>query len=55
MINKFDYYLLVTVVNVSSKLISQLVGLVGRVFANGTGDWGSIQGCIIPKPLKNGT
>ena len=26
--------------------------LVGRVFANGPGDLGSIPGCIIPKTLK---
>ena len=25
---------------------------VGRVFANGPGDWGSILGCVIPKTLK---
>ena len=30
-----------------------LVGLVGRVFANGPGDWGSIPGRVIPKTLKN--
>ena len=28
------------------------IGLVGRVFANGPGDLGSIPGCIIPKTLK---
>ena len=27
-------------------------GLVGRVFANGTGDLGSILGRVIPKTLK---
>ena len=26
--------------------------LIGRVFANGPGDLGSIPGCIIPKILK---
>ena len=26
-----------------------LIGLVGRVFANGPGDLGSIPGCVIPK------
>ena len=26
--------------------------LVGRVFANGPGDWGSIPGRVIPKTLK---
>ena len=30
----------------------QLIGLVGRVFANGPGDLGSILGRIIPKTLK---
>ena len=29
-----------------------LIGLAGRVFANGPGDLGSIPGCIIPKTLK---
>ena len=28
------------------------IGLVGRVFANGSGDLGSIPGRIIPKTLK---
>ena len=31
---------------------NRLIGLVGRVFANGPGDLGSIPGCIIPKTLK---
>ena len=30
----------------------RLIGLVGRVFANGPGDLGSIPGRIIPKTLK---
>ena len=29
-----------------------LIGLVGRVFANGPGDLGSIPGRAIPKTLK---
>ena len=29
-----------------------LIGLVGRVFANGPGDLGSILGRVIPKTLK---
>ena len=29
-----------------------LIGLVGRVFANGLGDLGSIPDCVIPKTLK---
>ena len=28
------------------------IGLVGRVFANGPGDLGSIPGHVIPKALK---
>ena len=28
------------------------IGLVGRVFASGPGDLGSIPGCVIPKTLK---
>ena len=28
------------------------IGLVGRVFANGPGNLGSIPGCVIPKTLK---
>ena len=28
------------------------IGLVGRVFANGSGDLGSISGHVIPKTLK---
>ena len=34
----------------SSLLIS--IGLVGREFANGTGDLGLISGRVIPKTLK---
>ena len=30
----------------------RLIGLMGRVFANGPGDLGSIPGRIIPKTLK---
>ena len=30
-------------------------GLVGRVFANGLGERGSIQGQVIPKTQKNDT
>ena len=28
------------------------IGQVGRVFANGSGDRGSIPGCVLPKTLK---
>ncbi len=31
-----------------------LIGLVGRMFANGPGDLGSNQGRVIPKTLKIG-
>ena len=31
---------------------NRLIGLVGRVFANGPGDLGSIPGHVIPKTLK---
>ena len=31
---------------------NRLIGLVGRVLANGPGDLGSIPGCVIPKTLK---
>ena len=31
---------------------NRLIGLVGRVFANGPGDWGSIPCRVIPKTLK---
>ena len=30
----------------------RLIGQVGRVFANGPGDVGSIPGRVIPKPIK---
>ena len=33
-------------------LKNQLIGLVGRVFANGPGDWGSSQGPVIPRTFK---
>ena len=31
---------------------NQLIGLVGRVFANSSGDWGLIPGRVIPKTQK---
>ena len=31
---------------------NRLIGLVGRVFANGPGDLGSIPGRVIPKTCK---
>ena len=33
-------------------MYNQLIGLIGRVFANGPGDQGSIPGRVIPKTLK---
>ena len=45
--------------NISAKIITpityifnRLIGLVGRVLANGPGDLGSISGQVIPKTLK---
>ena len=35
-----------------SYIYNRLIGLVGREFANGLGDLGSIQGHVIPKTLK---
>ena len=32
--------------------LNRLIGLAGRVFINGLGDLGSIQGRVIPKTLK---
>ena len=36
------------------QISDRFIGLVGRVFANGPGDLGSIPGRVIPK-TKNGT
>ena len=33
-------------------MVNRLIGLVGRVFANGPGDLGSIPGRVIPKTLE---
>ena len=33
-------------------IFNRLIGIVGRVFANGPGDLGSIPGRVIPKTLK---
>ena len=33
-------------------LVFQLISLVGRMFANGPGDLGSISGCVISKTFK---
>ena len=37
---------------ITASLLNRLIGLVGRVFANGPGDLGSIPGHVIPKTLK---
>ena len=34
------------------RLLMDFIGLVGRVFANGPGERGSIQGRVIPKTFK---
>ena len=36
----------------TSEKVMFLTGLVGWVFANSPGDWGSIQGRVISKTLK---
>ena len=36
----------------SSYVLNRLIGLVGRVFANGSGNLGSILGRVISKTLK---
>ena len=33
-------------------IVDQLIGLVGRVFTNDLGDWGSIPGWVILKTWK---
>ena len=43
----FDYCLILYVY-----YINRLIGLVGRVFINDSGDLGSIPGQVIPKTLK---
>ena len=43
-----SYYYLISV----AEYKTQLIGLVGRVFANGPGDLASIPGHVIPKTLK---
>ena len=37
---------------ITTSIYNWLIGLVGRVFANGRGDWGSIPGRVIPKTFK---
>ncbi len=40
------------IVNFYPQVLSNLIGQVGRVFANAPGDLGSIPGCVMPKTLK---
>ena len=47
----FLYYLTILLF-IYIYIYNQLIGLVGRVFANGSGDLGSISGRVIPKTLK---
>ena len=52
----FILYVLYAVGQLRDYCINRLIGLVGRVFANGPRDQGSITGWVIPKTfLKNGT
>ena len=48
----FSFIVFVIFVYIYVANIYQLIGQVGRVFANGLGDLGSIQGRVIPKTLK---
>ena len=43
-VDKYDLYMYI--------VYNQLIGLVGRVFANGPGDLGSVPGRVIPKTSK---
>ena len=45
----YDFYKLKGILAV---ILLKLIVLVGRVFAYGPGDMGSIPGCVIPKTLK---
>ena len=38
--------------NLNTIIWFNVIGLVGRVFANGSGELGSIPGLVIPKTLK---
>ena len=43
----FNSYLIIIIC-----LYTRAIGLMGRVFANSPGDWGSIPGQVIPKTQK---
>ena len=45
-----SYELLLKIIYDSTYYID--IGWVGRMFANGLGDWGSFPGQVIPKTLK---
>ena len=45
-------YIYIYIILIITIIYHSLIGLVGRVFANGLEDLGSIPGCIIPKTLK---
>ena len=51
-INQSSWYLDIVIFLRKFCLFNRLIGLVGRVFANGPGDLGSIPGRVIPKSLK---
>ena len=52
---EFEIRIVTRSFNCLLRITFRFIGLVGRVFANGLGDQGSIQGRVIPKTLKNGT
>ena len=48
----YSHYLIRCFLDIYAVIFDRLIAIVGRVFANGPGDLGSIQGRIIPKTLK---
>ena len=46
------YYTCLYIYNIYMILVYRLISLVGRVFVNGPGGWGSIPGRVIQKTLK---
>ena len=46
------YHIIIRYVRTIIVLLYRLIGLVGRMLANGSGDLGSIPGRVIPKTLK---
>ena len=49
---KYNHFCLYSTTTTTTTTTDRIIGLVGRVFANGLGDLGSIPGRIIPKTLK---